>query len=378
MKAKSRILVVDDNVANIELLYEILGDSYVLASAHSGHEALQVACEFRPEMILLDIMMPGIDGYETCRRLKANPALVNAKIILVSAKAMTEERIKGYEAGADDYIVKPFNEDELLAKLVVFLRLKRVEEVDRIKTDLITLLNHETRTPLNGVIGPLHLLAEEGSMPDTERLELVDIAIRSAKRLAELLEKALLFSSLRSRGLTSRPRLNYLGETIREVLGEFAEQSEEKEIEFHASVCTGIAVETDSGLIKRAIAALIDNAIRHSPARGVIAINVTGTEELAMVQVSDAGPGVDPKQLPHIFDAFHSTDIAHHSHGHKLSLALAQQIALEHGGAIQVAPTPGGGATFTLRLPRAAAEAVNGGLDHPKAWDLVAPGERLR
>src|SRR5438128_6009709 len=128
MRHNGKILIVDDNATNIAILEELLSDHYKLHSARSGEEALAALEEFRPDLILLDIMMPGIDGYETCRRIRANPARKNVKVIMVSAKAMVSERLKGYEAGADDYITKPFEEDELLAKVQVYLRLKSVEE----------------------------------------------------------------------------------------------------------------------------------------------------------------------------------------------------------------------------------------------------------
>ena len=98
--------------------------------------------------------MPGIDGYETCLRICANPKLKHAKIIMVSAKAMVSERLQGYDACADDYLTKPFEEDELLAKVRVYLRLQSIEEIDQLKSDLLSLVSHETRTPLNGIIGP--------------------------------------------------------------------------------------------------------------------------------------------------------------------------------------------------------------------------------
>ena len=124
MQPRSRILVVDDSPTNIKIAKVTLGEIYHLATAVTGEEALQIAPDFQPDVILLDIMMPGIDGYEVCREIRGNPALRNTKIIMVSAKAMVSERLEGYEAGADDYITKPFEEDELLAKVRVFLRLK--------------------------------------------------------------------------------------------------------------------------------------------------------------------------------------------------------------------------------------------------------------
>ena len=123
MQEKNKILAVDDKPINLAVIAELLESQYDLRTVSAGMDALKVAREFLPDIILLDIMMPGMDGYEVCRRLRADSTLRHTKIIIVSAKAMISERLKGYQAGADDYVIKPFNEDELLAKIRVYLRL---------------------------------------------------------------------------------------------------------------------------------------------------------------------------------------------------------------------------------------------------------------
>jgi CheY-like chemotaxis protein len=140
MKSEHKILVVDDDPVNVDILREILEDKYSLAVARTGEEALDIATRFMPDLILLDIMMPGIDGYEVCRRIRASNWYKFTKIILVSAKAMTEERLEGYKVGADDYITKPFVEEELEAKIKVYLKLKSVEEVEKVKSEALARL----------------------------------------------------------------------------------------------------------------------------------------------------------------------------------------------------------------------------------------------
>jgi DNA-binding response OmpR family regulator len=153
MPQHSTILIVDDHPSNVALLEEILGDDYQLKTATCGEEALAVAPDCQPDLILLDIMMPGLDGYETCRRLRAHPLLRQPKILMVSAKALVSERLHGYEAGADDYITKPFDAGELLAKVRVYLRLKTAEDAEqalleqtlrgsvKVLTDILALVN---------------------------------------------------------------------------------------------------------------------------------------------------------------------------------------------------------------------------------------------
>lgn len=116
---RDKILAVDDDLLNLEILKELLEEDYFLSTAENGLDALEMAERIRPGLILLDIMMPGMDGYEVCRQVRSREILKYTKVLLVSAKAMTSERLKGYEAGADDYIIKPFDHEELSAKIRV-------------------------------------------------------------------------------------------------------------------------------------------------------------------------------------------------------------------------------------------------------------------
>ncbi|OHB74702.1 MAG: hypothetical protein A2Z25_19045 [Planctomycetes bacterium RBG_16_55_9] len=121
MQEKKRILAVDDNPDNNAIIEELFGDHYDLRTATTGEEALQIAHNFRPDIVLLDIMMPGMDGYEVCRRLREHPSLSETKILMVTAKGALEDRMKGYEAGANDFITKPFEEDDILESVEFFL-----------------------------------------------------------------------------------------------------------------------------------------------------------------------------------------------------------------------------------------------------------------
>ena len=118
---RSRILSVDDNPYNNEIIQEILSDDYEVKTAASGEEALQIVQEFKPDLILLDIMMPGISGYETCRIIKSDSSLKDTIIIMVSAKEQIDDKVEGYEAGAHDYITKPFSEEDLINSVEFFL-----------------------------------------------------------------------------------------------------------------------------------------------------------------------------------------------------------------------------------------------------------------
>ena len=121
MQIQKKILAVDDNPDNTTIVVELFGENFDLRTAATGNEALDIALDFQPDVILLDIMLPDMNGYEVCRRLRENPSLSDTKIIMVTAKGALEDRIKGYEVGANDFITKPFTEENILETVDFFL-----------------------------------------------------------------------------------------------------------------------------------------------------------------------------------------------------------------------------------------------------------------
>lgn len=167
MQRQGRILAVDDDPNNIAILEELLAEGYDLETTTSGEQALEIAQSFRPDVVLLDIMMPGMDGYQVCQRLRDHDDFKHTKIIMVSARAMVPEKLEGYKAGADDYITKPFDGDEFLAKIQVYLRLKQTEEVDRTRYEITVKAMDDLRAQLavaRGIISGI----------DTNALEQLD------------------------------------------------------------------------------------------------------------------------------------------------------------------------------------------------------------
>jgi two-component system, sensor histidine kinase and response regulator len=351
MHPPSRILIVDDHPINIAILEELLGDTYELAVATSGEEALSIAVEFHPALILLDIMMPGINGYETCRRLRAIPALCTCKIIMVSAKAMVSERLHGYEAGADDYVTKPFDAEEFLAKVRVYLRLKSIEEVDQLKSNVLALLDHEMRTPLNGIIAPLQLLIMEADMTVEERQLLLEMASQSATRLQRLCEKVATLGAMHSGQWNVQLVTVDLREVVRSAVGALEAEAAGRRVTIAPELPEAIITLCDLQQMQAVVSTLLENAIQFSPLEGEVSVQVARDDTHGYVRVTDQGPGIDPAYLPQVFEAFAPADITHHTAGHGLSLAIAQQITLAHHGTIQVESAKGSGTTFTVRLP---------------------------
>lgn len=349
---QQKVLIVDDNPANVFVLQEMLEGLYRIETATNGEEALACVARSRPDIVLLDVMMPGIDGYETCRRMRALPGLGHSKIIMVSAKAMVSERVKGYEAGADDYVVKPFDHTELLAKLRVYGRLKSVEEMDGMKSDLLRLLSHETFTPLNGVMGPLQLLREDKELSEEEREEWIETAYQSALRLGRLCEKALSLGSMRGGEWKLRPAEVDLAGLAQEAIEACAARAAERGVVVERQGVAAAPLAGDPAWLVRTIGDVLDNAIGASAEGGSVVVQVERDEHGVRVVVSDQGTGIDPQFLPRVFDAWSARDVAHHSEGHGLSLAIARHVVEAHGGAITCESTPGAGSRFTIALPQ--------------------------
>jgi signal transduction histidine kinase len=361
---KGRILIVDDHPRNVAILMKILAPEYRLLTATSGEEALQVAPGFAPDLTLLDIMMPGIDGYETCRRLRAMPELVHTKIIMVSAKAMAQERIMGYEAGADDYVVKPFDEEELLVKLRVYTRLKRIEEVDRLKTDILLLLMHETRTPLSAILAPIELALGDPTLSEPQR-ELLRIAQDGTRRLNEFVERLLFLSTLHAGLVSFAFARQNLAAIVRQTVAALSDRAQEAGVTLVERLTDPTEAEVDGELIMRVVAALLDNAVRATPRGGAVDIALGIEDGYACLVVTDQGPGVAEHFLPRVFDGMAVPDTEHHTTGHGLSLVTARAIVRHHDGRLEAANRDQGGAVFTLKLPVPAT---------PEATTLVSAG----
>jgi putative two-component system response regulator len=159
MSHKPKILAVDDNPVNLEVLVEALGDEFIVATAEDGSKALELAPTFRPDVVLLDVMMPGRDGFDVCRTLKQDYNLRSSRIIMVSAKAELSARLQGYDCGADDYVTKPFREEELMTKIVFALRTKRLESLCGATGEALALLSELRDTGTDPIMPAIRYLS---------------------------------------------------------------------------------------------------------------------------------------------------------------------------------------------------------------------------
>lgn len=359
---RSKILIVDDNPTNIEVVEELLDDSYDLRSATTGEEALQAASDFQPDVILLDIMMPGMNGYEVCQHLRKNQALRHTKVIMVSAKAMTSERLAGYEAGADDYVTKPFDNSELLAKIRVYLRLKSSEEVSLLKSNVLSLLNHEYRTPLSSILAVVELLLVDDEIDLQERRTLLGGVRGAALRLEDLFKKVLKLSALKSGTVRLQLGRGDLCDVVGEVTSALQSKASQRGVSVELDVPDSACATFDRNEILGVAESLVDNAIRFSPEGGVVTVCLSSDGDHLCLTVRDQGEAIDPAYLSQMFEEFLALDVVHHTEGHGLSLAIAKEIVENHNGNIGVESHQGSGTCFTVRLPAVAQAEIEGSI----------------
>ncbi len=350
MDEKKRVLLVDDNELNIEILQENLDGFYHLEAALSGPEALDKMKTFYPEIVLLDIMMPEMDGYTVCRKIREDRRFLFTKIIIVSAKAMESERLAGYEAGADDYIIKPFNQDELMAKLRVYARLQSEEKMNRMKDDLLMLLSHETNTPLNSIKGFSDLLLKTTVLDEKQKMYVRTI-YEAGNNLEDFLHKAVLLSGLKGEEYGLAFTLQSLRAVVTTAVEDVAPQAESKGVRITLLGEEDGLVACEPSLLGTAFKAVLENAIKFSSEGQEVLVEFTTDGREYVVQVKNVGEGIPPDQLSSIFEPFGVRDIGHHHHGQGLSLAIARNIMARHGGGLHAQDTQGTGACFVFRLP---------------------------
>jgi len=349
MPISQKILIVDDVSVNILMLKNILQKNYTLATASSGEEALRMVSEFRPDLILLDVMMPGIDGYEVCRRIREEKRYRFIKIIMVSAKTMIDDRLKGYRVGADDYITKPFDRKELEAKVRVFSKLKHEEELNQLKENLLILFSHETKTPLSVIIGLAEILQSMLTLKDEIKKHIGTI-LQQSYQLLDFINKTSLICSLKSgieMSRTSGSVTNHLNSAI-EALKEYSSQ---KNVTLKLDVKESIELFADWTLLGKALGYVLNNAIKYSPEGGTVLAQAKLSDGLCEISVSDQGEGIKADWFDKVFDEFAVQNLIHHQKGQGLSLAISRYIMELHDGTILVESTPGNGATFILRIP---------------------------
>jgi len=361
-RRRGLILVVDDEPSNRSLLRAHLASEYDLVEAEDGVQALEAFERRRPDLVLLDLMMPRLDGLATCRVLKERTAPQFLPVILLTALNEASDRHAAFEAGADDFVSKPFDRRELTLRVRAFLRLKTQEEtirsqvaaIDALRArqaDLFHLLLHDLRNPLAGAIGFLELLCLPGAAPNPT---FAQNALDGARRVRALLEDVLTVRSLEEGELSLHKQRVVLAAVVHE-----AEASMRGFARLGGVTLvvppegSGPTLEVDPTLIRRALENVLANAIRYSPPGARVEVEIHASATTVHLEVLDRGPGVPDAMKRTIFDKFKSVEGAKGlpTRGFGLGLHLVELVLNAHEGAVLVRDRPGGGSVFDLQLP---------------------------
>ncbi|HKY52372.1 MAG TPA: response regulator [Candidatus Limnocylindria bacterium] len=365
------VLAVDDEPANLDFLSRrLIALGCAVLQASSGEQALAIAERENPDLILLDVMMPGIDGWETCRRLKKNEGTAGIPVIFVTAADQTEDVVKGFEAGGVDYIAKPVEALELAARVRSTLFTKRLQDelrasnqelrkVERSRQELIGMLGHDIRNLANSVVAFLQLVGM-GQL-DPARPEFAELLALSESNVSEMLRmvNALLdVYKLEEGRLEAIPQAMRLEELARKSISQVKPEARAKNITVTSEVGDA-TVFVDDGLIVRVLTNLLANAVKHTPSGGKVRIEARRADDGAdfvLVRVVDTGPGIAAQDAPNVFDRFYQGGSGRSRGGTGLGLAFCRLAVALHGGTIRVANPGQPGAIIDMTLPAAAAE----------------------
>ncbi|WP_432813520.1 ATP-binding response regulator [Pantanalinema sp. GBBB05] len=356
--SSARILLVDDNADMRDYLKRLLSARWQVETAANGAIALTMIQQQLPDLVLTDVMMPEMDGFQLLKTLRSDPITQSIPIILLSARAGEEATVEGLEAGADDYLIKPFSARELIARVETQLQMSRLRQelsANQFKNEFLMTVTHELQSPLATILGWARFLQTKSLEPDAMARALATIE-RNATIEAKLIKDLLDVASILSGKLRLKSQIVDLASLVRNVTTTFREAAEAKQIQLIETLSDGVPnnVFADGDRLKQAIASLLDNAIKFTPEGGQVDIVLERLDSDIQITVRDTGIGIRPDFLPHIFDRFTQAEVPsrHTPGGVGIGLAIARHIIELHHGTIEVASEgEGRGATFTVRLP---------------------------
>jgi two-component system sensor histidine kinase/response regulator len=363
MSQPPSILVVDDEPTGFTVIQALLKpEGYLLHHVHSGQEALAYVHDQPPDMVLLDVMMPAMDGIECCRQLKANPAWQAIPVIMVTALNSQEDLAQCFEAGADDFIAKPVNRLELRARVKSLLRIKQQHDalIDtmQLREDMSAMIVHDLRNPITSILlGTQFVLLKDNLKPDDkERLQTVH---SSCQWLNSMVNELVLMAKLEAGKLTLKRSPIDLQALALAVVTEFEEIAAAKQIHIKTALPPpGREINADKNLLHRLLDNLLSNAIKFSPKDSTIALTIhchPGNPDSSVcgqtvIQVTDEGPGIEPHLRQTIFEKYQTGQSIKATAQTGLGLTFCKLVADAHGGQIYVKDHPPRGSVFTVEI----------------------------
>ncbi|MHC1739447.1 MAG: response regulator [Ignavibacteriaceae bacterium] len=378
-KETDLILVVDDQPTNLKLISTILSKEYSLSVANSGKMALGILENIRPDLILLDIMMPVMDGFEVCKRIKEREELKDIPVIFLTAKSDIDSIVEGFEFGAIDYITKPFNAKEVNVRIKNHINLSKakrritaqkreIEEhseqltkfnhelarINKEKDKFFLMLAHKLKSPFMGFMGISQIISEETQNLSLDEIKEFATALNdSANNIYRLLENLLLWSRLQTNSVLLNPLDTRIYQAADKAIYKLSQPAEQKELKISNNIPKDLIVNADSELLNTVFTNLLLNSIKFCKKGGEVEIDGKSEGEFAEIYVKDSGTGIPEDVLMNLFVLGEKrTQSGKENEGNTgLGLILCKDYLQRGGGEIRGESKEGGGATVYFTLP---------------------------
>ena len=380
-KQHHQILVVDDEELNVRFLSQFLiRKGFAAITAHSGEEALALVASESPDLVLLDAMMPQMDGFEVCRRLRANPETALLPVVMVTALQRPEDEAHALDAGADDFLPKPINYTELMSRIRSLMRIKDLHDelrtnqdaleekhdqllqLQHLRESLTQMLVHDLKNPLTGIMGCTELLTMLSENMTEKQISILKKLEDNTGTLLKMVTELLDVSRMEENKLVIRPEAVSVKEVFMHNIGELEYMIEKYQLvmDMHLSDDNAM-VWADRDLLMRIIANLLFNAIKHSQKGGKLTLTCEwqAAEHRMYFAVADTGEGIPVEYLEKIFEKFSQVDLKQRGLKSDRGLGLTFcKLAVEaHGGKIWAESELGKGSTFKFFIPSSAPSA---------------------
>ncbi|MBI9062872.1 MAG: hybrid sensor histidine kinase/response regulator [Marinilabiliaceae bacterium] len=353
------IFIVDDNLNNLQIIARILKEAgYKISLAENGKSALTQLEKYSPDLILLDVMMPEMDGYEMCRLMKQDDRYKDIPVIFLTAKNQTEDLMEGFNAGGVDYIVKPFQQDELLIRVVNHLELalakKELIEFNQTRSKLYSIIAHDIRSPINSILFALKAINEGYFDADSTGFDDIMLQLeQTTKQTNSLLDNLLDWTKFQSSKLEMSPQLNTFVPLLQECIQLLDSYAHQKGISIELNVSDSVEGYFDELSMHVVFRNLISNAIKFTRENGKIVLTQYSRGDSIVIRIQDNGVGMDSKTLNKLFEKQESytTLGTQKEKGTGLGLVMVKEFVEKNNGSIHVTSVSGQGTIFDISIP---------------------------
>jgi two-component system sensor histidine kinase/response regulator len=360
------IVIVDDNPVNLNVLAKMVrSSSFAVELVDSGAKSIEIIKKMKPDLVLLDIMMPEMDGIEVCQRLKKSPETKDIPVIFISALTETQSKLKGFHAGGVDYITKPFQKEEVLARIQAHLKLKWAQEelirknellrqANNTKNKLFSIISHDLRGPISALMTLLELLAQDSdNLNEDEKRSLLSQLSLSVNSTNDLLENLFCWAQTQRGTIRFVPEHLHLNPIIDHTVRLLSGNARMKGIHLHSELDKTDEVYGDENLLRTILRNLVSNSLKFTSENGEIKIKTESTKDIIKIAISDNGIGIPDDIKPKLFKENEQYSITGTSgeKGSGLGLILCKEFVEKHGGSIRIDSQEGLGSIVTFTLP---------------------------